>query len=88
MFDDAMRERLRYRIEHYKELREMTLNDISRSGGIPTGSVRSLLYGVCNPTLDTIVKLAWAFEVPVALFLDGICDDPIMFGTGYETRSK
>lgn len=67
----------------------MSINVLAKRSGVPRGTLTNILYAEqCNPTLDTLMKLARAFEVPVVLFLDGLCDDPIMFGTGYETRPK
>ena len=85
--DPALQERLRERIERHKERLGFTLEALAKRSRVPRGTLVNILYAEsCNPTLDTLVKLARVFEVPIVLFLDGVCDDPIMFGTGYETR--
>lgn len=76
------------RIRLYRKNRGLSLTDLSRLTGIAASNLSSIELNKTSPTLNTLVKIADAFQMKVGTFLDEALYQPVVFCPAYESVRK
>jgi len=76
------------RIRLYRKKKRLSLTDLSRLTGIAASNLSSIELSKTSPTLNTLIKIADAFEMQVGAFLDEMLYGTAVFCPAVAARHK
>ncbi len=76
------------RIRLYRKKKRLSLIDLSRLTGIAASNLSSIELNKTSPTLNTLIKIADAFEMKAGALLDEMLYGPVVFCPASGARPK
>jgi|UniRef100_A0A7C4AQJ3 transcriptional regulator with XRE-family HTH domain len=85
---DSLTKGVGARIRLYRKKKRLSLTDLSRLTGIAASNLSSIELNKTSPTLNTLIKIADAFEMKAGALLDEMLYGPAVFCPASAARPK